>query len=94
MTGFMEHSYLPQPLVLGFSYAVPFIEFATGLLLLFGLYTRQALYVALAIMAVFVFGNTTIENWEAITSELVHAGYLVAVLLAFEKWHAKVENPA
>lgn len=80
MTGFMEKSYLPQPLIAGFSYAVPFVEVITGLLIVVGLFTRQAIYVALALMALFIFGNTTIENWEPITSQLVHAAYLTGLL--------------
>ncbi|RXK86975.1 MauE/DoxX family redox-associated membrane protein [Filimonas effusa] len=81
MTTLMAKSILPSALIVPFSYAVPFIEFITGLLLLIGLFTRQVLYVGIALMAVFIFGNTTIENWEPITSQLVHAGYMAALLL-------------
>ncbi len=80
MVGFMAKSYLPEFMIRGFSFAVPFVEVFTGLLLLIGLFTRQTLYVALALMALFIFGNTSIENWEAITSELVHAAYLAMLL--------------
>ena len=81
MTTLMAKSIIPTALIIPFSYAVPFIEFVTGLLLLIGLFTRQVLYVAIALMAVFIFGNTTIENWEPLTSQLVHAGYMAALLL-------------
>ena len=77
----MQKSYLPQPLILIFSYAVPFAEVITGALLLLGIYTRYALYAGLTLMAFFIFGSTTIENWEAITSQLVHAAYLAGLLL-------------
>lgn len=80
MVGFMEASWLPASLVRLFGYAVPLIEITTGLLLLVGLYTRQSLYVALLLMAVFIFGNCTIENWEAISVQLMHALYLSVVL--------------
>lgn len=80
MVDFMQKSYLPTPLILGYSYVVPFVEAITGLFLLVGLFTRQTLYAALTLMALFIFGNTTIENWEAITSELVHAAYLGGLL--------------
>lgn len=80
MVGFMAKSYLPELMIRGFSYLVPFVEVLTGVLLLLGFFTRQTIYLALALMALFVFGNTTIENWEAITSELLHAAYLVALL--------------
>ncbi|RKD91601.1 DoxX family protein [Mangrovibacterium diazotrophicum] len=80
MVNFMANSYLPEVMIRSFSYLVPFVEVVTGVLLLVGFYTRQTIYLALALMALFVFGNTTIENWEAITSELLHAGYLTALL--------------
>ncbi|AGA80674.1 DoxX family protein [Echinicola vietnamensis] len=81
MVGLMQNSYLPKPMILGFSYVVPFVEVFTGLFLLIGLFTRQTIYVALTLMALFIFGNTTIENWEPITSQLVHAGYLGMLIM-------------
>ncbi|RZJ72232.1 MauE/DoxX family redox-associated membrane protein [Flavobacterium sp.] len=78
----MEKSILPAELVRPFSYALPILEFAIGLLLLLGLFTRQSLFAGLFVMAILVFGSTTVENWDAITSQLVHAGYF-AVLLYF-----------
>lgn len=84
MTGFMEKSYLPQPLITGFGYAVPFIEVLTGLFLVIGLFTRQTIYVSLLLMTAFIFGNTTIENWDPITSQLVHSAYLGLLLFYIE----------
>lgn len=92
MTGFMEKSYLPQPLIEGFSYAVPFIEVITGLLLTIGLFTRQAIYVSLALMAAFIFGNTTIENWDPITAQLIHAAYLVGLLCFIQYNTFSIDN--
>ncbi len=80
MVTFMAKSYLPQALITPFSYLVPFVEVLVGGLLLIGLFTRQALYLGLVLMGLMTFGNTTIENWESITSELVHAGYMGALL--------------
>lgn len=80
MTGFMEKSYLPPPFIAGFGYIVPFAEITLGSLLLVGLFTRQSLYASLALMAMLIFGNTTIENWEAINGELIYALYLGVLL--------------
>lgn len=86
MAGFMEKSYLPQPLITGFSYAVPIAEVLTGLFLIVGLFTRQSIYVSLLLMAAFIFGNTTIENWEPINIQLVHSIYL-GILLFFIQYN-------
>ncbi|MFT3750428.1 MAG: DoxX family protein [Agriterribacter sp.] len=86
MTGFMEKSYLPQPLITGFSYAIPFVEVFTGLFLILGLFTRQTIYLSLLLMAAFIFGNTTIENWDPINTQLVHSAYL-GLLLFFIQYN-------
>ncbi len=44
MITFMDKSYLPQALIVPFSYVVPFVEVIVGALLLIGLFTRQAFY--------------------------------------------------
>ena len=84
MTGFMEKSYLPQPFIAGFGYAVPFVEVFAGLFLLVGLFTRQTIYVSLLLMAAFIFGNTTTENWDPITTQLLHAAYLGILLVLIQ----------
>lgn len=77
-----EKSMLPAPFVEAFSYLLPFAEFLTGLLLLIGLFTRQALLAGGSIMLVLLFGTAMIENWEAIPSQLLHL-VIFAVLLHF-----------
>lgn len=82
MTKSFEHSMLPEILVKPFSYLLPFAELITGLLLLIGLFTKQALIAASLVMIVLVFGCTMTENWEAISSQLLHLAFF-AVLLHF-----------
>lgn len=82
MVGEFEKSMLPQALVLPFSYALPVAEFAVGLLLLLGLFTKQALVGGSLIMMALVFGSCMIEEWGAIPSQLIHALFF-AVLLVF-----------
>jgi len=82
MVGSFEKSLLPKILVVPFSYILPISEFAVGLLLIVGLFTKPALVAAGIIMVILVFGTTLIENWEALPSQLIHAVFF-ALLLQF-----------
>lgn len=82
MLGNFEKSFLPTALVTPFSYALPIAEFVVGLFLLIGLFTRQTLIAGGLVMVILIFGSTTIEDWSAIPSQLIHAAFF-AVLLAF-----------
>ncbi|OQP59875.1 DoxX family protein [Niastella vici] len=75
-------SILPQALVIPFSYALPFVEFAIGFLLLAGFLTKYALVAGGMVMLLLLFGTTMIENWEAVPSQIIHLA-LLAVLLHF-----------
>lgn len=75
-------SVLPEILVMPFSYALPILEFVSGLLILIGLFTRQGLLLAGAVSLALIFGTTMIENWEALPSQLIHVAFL-SVLLAY-----------
>jgi len=86
MVGSFEKSMLPLSLVRPFSYALPLLEFAVGLFLLTGLFTKVSLIAGGLIMAALIFGTTVIENWDAITSQLVHAAFF-AVLLQFVQYN-------
>jgi len=82
MVGSFEKSILPKALVIPFSYALPITEFAVGLLLLTGLFTKPALLICSLVILVLLFGTAMIENWEAIPSQLLHL-LICAVLLQF-----------
>ncbi len=82
MVNSMEESFLPEPLMLAFGYAIPFIEVITGFFLIIGLFTSETIYASIALMAILIFGCTTVENFGPITSQLVHSAYL-AMLLYF-----------
>lgn len=81
MTTSMEQSFLPQPLIAGFAYALPFIELIIGVLLLLGVFERYTLYAGLALMSMLIFGSSSIENWGAIEAQLIHAGYFSGLLI-------------
>src|SRR6478735_3598368 len=70
MVGSFEKSLLPQVMVVQFSYVLPIAEFAIGLLLFTGLFTKPAALAGAAVMLLLIFGTTLVENWEAIPSQL------------------------
>jgi thiosulfate dehydrogenase (quinone) large subunit len=83
----LHGSILPTALVLPFGYILPFAEFIIGLLLLIGLFTEKALIAGAIVMILLIFGSTTIEEWDAIPSQLIHVAFFV-VLLAFIEYNS------
>ena len=71
---------LPHGLVLGFGYVLVFAEFLIGAWLLSGRGLRYALMAGLATMTVLIFGSSLIENWNAVSVQLIHSIYLAALL--------------
>ena len=86
MTGLFQHSILPQPLVLAFGYFLPFAEFGIGLLTLMGLFTRQAAVAGAMLMILLIFGSTTIEQWDGISSQLMHLAFFVGLLIFVDRY--------
>ncbi|MCL7989241.1 DoxX family protein [Sphingobacterium sp. lm-10] len=86
MVSNMEESILPSAAVLGFSYFIPIAEAIIGIVLLLGIQVRYTIFAGLALMALLTFGSSTIENWSAVESQLIHAGYL---MLLFWYWSDK-----
>lgn len=82
-----EKSMLPKIIVLPFSYILPIAEFAIGLLLLVGLFTKPSLIAAGFVMLALLFGTSMIENWEAVPSQLIHIA-LFALLLHFVHYNS------
>ena len=70
-----QDSVLPEPMVIAFGYILPVLELVVGLLLMLGLFTRFSIFLGLFTMALLVFGSSMIENWGAISSQLVHSVY-------------------
>lgn len=80
MVGEFQNSLLPQALVKPFSYILPFGELITGLLLLIGLFTKQACVLGVLIALALIFGSSMIEEWGSIPSQLIHGGILIFLL--------------
>jgi thiosulfate dehydrogenase [quinone] large subunit len=86
MAGLFQHSILPQPLVLAFGYCLPFAEFGIGVLTLTGLFTRQAAVAGALLMIFLIFGTTTIEQWDAISPQLIHVAFFVGLLVFVDRY--------
>jgi thiosulfate dehydrogenase [quinone] large subunit len=81
------HSILPSMLVSLTGYALPFVEFGVGVMLVLGLLTKFGLMLGVLTMTILVFGSTTIESFSAIGDQLIHAAILT-VLLVFLEYNA------
>src|ERR1035438_4460148 len=62
MVNEFSKSILPQALVMPFSYMLPFLEFAVGILLLAGLFTRFACALGSAVIVALIFGSSLLEQ--------------------------------
>lgn len=82
-----EKSWLPAPVVGTFGYVLPWIEFGIGLLLIIGLFTRSALIGGAVLMIAFIGGCCLIEDWSAIPSQLMHAGFCALLLVFLERYN-------
>lgn len=72
---------LPDFLVLPFGYLLPILELLVGIFLLLMYQMRFTLYAGLLLIALLVFGSSMIENWGAISIQLVHGIYFVLLLI-------------
>lgn len=79
MVNNFKESLMPGFLVLPFSYALPFVEFLLGVLLVLGWQTKQAAIVGGILMLVLMGGTTLIENWSALPSQMIHLLFFVLV---------------
>lgn len=86
MVSSFEKSMLPSAMVTPFSYILPIAEFAIGLLLVIGLFTRVSLIAGGFTMVILIFGSAMVENWEAMPSQFIHAAFF-AVLLSFLQYN-------
>ena len=86
MANLFQHSILPQPVVLVFGYCLPFLEFGIGLLTLTGLFTRQAAVTGALLMILLIFGSTTVEQWDGISTQLIHLAFFVGLLIFVDRY--------
>ncbi|WP_034761080.1 MauE/DoxX family redox-associated membrane protein [Chryseobacterium gregarium] len=82
----MEKSALPDVLILPFSYVLPVAEAIIGILLLINYTTKYTLYAGLSLMSILILGSSSVENWSAIESQLLHSLYLFGLFWFYEKY--------
>lgn len=70
---------LPDFLLIPFSFALPFIEFLLGLLLIIGWQTKRAAIVGGFLMLALIAGTSLIENWSALPSQMIHLLFFILV---------------
>jgi thiosulfate dehydrogenase [quinone] large subunit len=75
MVNEFSKSILPVWLVQPFSYALPFLEFLVGILLLLGLFIRFATVLGVLIMLALIFGTATLEQWNNIFTQMIYGVY-------------------
>ncbi len=88
----MEKSVIPEFLIVPFGYVLPIAEFLIGLSLLIGFQVKYSLFAGLALMSVLIFGSSSIENWSAIESQLLHSLYLVGLVWFWQKYKPESNN--
>jgi thiosulfate dehydrogenase [quinone] large subunit len=69
----MAKSVMPRELVVGFAYAVPFIEAALGLALILGVLTRVSLVCGALFMMVLTIGVTSNQQWDVAGQQLLYS---------------------
>ena len=82
----LARSPLPHSFVLGFGYAIPWIEAALGLTLILGLGTRAALVAGAAFMMALTVGVTANQQWDVAGQQLLYS-LLFFVLLFHREWN-------
>lgn len=83
LTQSMAHAPLiPKAVLPAFAAVLPWIEAAVGLLILLGLFTRVALIVGFAVMAMLMVGITLAQDWNVAGLQLVYC-LIYFVLLTY-----------
>lgn len=87
MLGKYQNAMLPIAIVKPFSYALPIIELVIGILIIIGLFTRQALLVGGLTMVILIFGSSMVEDWGGIPSQMIHT-FFFAILLSYLNYNS------
>ena len=90
---------LPHFAVLGFGYALPWLETLIGLLVLVGALTRVALVAGALLIAVLTFGSSLHQDWNVAGVQLIYAiayfiliGWLRYNWLSVDGWLSRREE--
>lgn len=81
IAGAFAETFLPYGLVLGFAYALPFVELLLGIMLILGVAMRGACMVSVALMCALIFGSCLLENWTEIAIQMFYGLYFSILYL-------------
>lgn len=81
IAGAFAETFLPYGLVLGFAYALPFVELLLGILLILGIAMRRAAIIGVTLICMLTFGSCLLENWTNIAIEMFYGLYLSILYL-------------
>jgi thiosulfate dehydrogenase [quinone] large subunit len=79
-----QGTYLPEFLVSGFAYSLPFIEFIIGFMLILGLKTRFFAASGALLIAVLIFGSGVKEDWTGVGSQMIYAIFFFLLIKNLE----------
>ena len=84
-----EGALLPLPLVHGFLYTLPFFETLLGVLLILGLFTRQALIAGALMILSLIFGTGVRQVWDSVGAQMIYAAwYYLMIARIGDNWLA------
>ena len=88
----MDKGPMPHAMTLAFLYATPYLEFAIGLLLMLGLFTRTALVAGSLFMIALTVGTTSTQNWAGAGTQLQYSFVFFAMLWLVELNTLSLDN--
>lgn len=86
MVNLFDKSPLPSSLVSIFATVLPFIEFAVGLALIFGIFTRYAASLGALVICALIFGSCMIESWDMAGGQMIY-GLMLFILLFLSEYN-------
>lgn len=82
----------PSFIITPYSYALPVAEFSIGLLLLLGVFTKQAAIAGSVTMLTLIFGTCILEDWGALPSQMIHILFLSILLSQIQYNTFSIDN--
>jgi thiosulfate dehydrogenase [quinone] large subunit len=80
----LAKSPLPQSVIFGFSYAIPFLEAILGLTLILGVFTQVSLIAGALFMMVLTIGVTANQQWDIASQQLLYSVVFFLLLYFLE----------
>ncbi|HMH23039.1 MAG TPA: DoxX family membrane protein [Puia sp.] len=75
MSSEYNKTFLPEALIVPFSFLLPYVELFIGLFLLLGLFTRWFCIFGALLMVALIFGSSLLEQWNNIFIQIIYGAY-------------------